>query len=151
MKTTIDKIEAHPPHAFSPGELRAFLRALPGELLRDVGTVRLSSAIKPAASVHVARFSRLERRLVIVSRGVARDRAMREVIRCLVRANCRATRGYVWGPAELSESKIEALTTELFEAVSARMPTPPGWSRVALRYVRKPAPTSGLEPGRGSV
>jgi hypothetical protein len=61
MKSVIDKIEAHPPHAFSPPELRAFLRLLPAELLRDVGMVRLSSAIEHSAALRVASFSRLEK------------------------------------------------------------------------------------------
>jgi len=140
MKTVIDKIEAHPPHAFSPAELRAFLRLLPLELLRDVAMVRLSSAIGHSAAVHVASFSRLERRLVIVSRSVSRDTAMLEVMRCLIRSNSLRTASYGRGPIALSNAKVESTAKELFARVAPRMPAAPHWSRLHLKYVPLPRP-----------
>jgi hypothetical protein len=135
MKTVIDKIEAHPPHAFSPPELRAFLRLLPAELLRDVAMVRLSSAMEHSASVHVARFSRLERRLVIVSRSVSRETAMLEVMRCLIRSNSSRPASYGCGPIALPSAKVDSFAKELFSRLAPRMPDAPHWSRVHLKYV----------------
>lgn len=135
MKTVIDRIEAHPPHAFSPQEFRAFLRLLPAELLRDVTMVRLSSAIEPSAARAVARFSRLERRLVIVSRGVSRDVAMLEVMRCLIRNNLGRPASYGRGSFPLSSASVDSLAKDLFARVSPRLPVPPHWSRLHLKYL----------------
>ena len=135
MKIGIDKIDAHPPHAFSPNELREFVRLLPSELLRDIAMVRLSSAIEYSASLQVANFSRLERRLVIISRGVSRDEAMLAVIRCLVRCNCRRPSAYGRGPSELSEPDIERISGEMFAELKPKMPSPPHWNRIKLKYV----------------
>jgi hypothetical protein len=138
MKIVIDQIEAHPPHAFSPLELRAFLRLLPKELLRDVAMVRLSSAMEYSASLGVARFSRLERRLVIISRCVSRDAAMLEVLRCLVDANMRRPANYGRGPVALSAANVEITAKELFAQVASRMPDAPRWSRLDLKYLPRP-------------
>lgn len=135
MKTVIDKIEAHPPHAFSPQEFRAFLRLLPAELLRDVAMVRLSSAIRPSAPREVARFSRLEGRLVIASRSVSRDVAMLEVMRCLIRNSSRRPASYGQGSFPLSRANVDSLAKDLFARVSHRMPVPPHWSRLHLKYL----------------
>lgn len=135
MKIVIDKVEAHPPHAFSPPELRAFLRLLPAELLQDVAMVRLSSAIEHSAARYLARFSRHERRLVIISRGVSRGDAMLEVMRCLIRANLRRPASYGGGALSLSTADVDAAAEELFTRVSPLMPVAPRWSRVLLKYV----------------
>jgi hypothetical protein len=135
MKTVIDKIEAHPPHAFSPGELRAFLRLLPAELLRDVEMVRLSSAIEHSAAIRVASFSRLERRLVIVSRSVSRDTAMHEVLSCLIESNSRRPPSYGGGATALPSAKVKSTAKELFLRIAPRMPDAPHWSRLHLKYV----------------
>ena len=132
MKTVIDKLDVHPPHAFSPAELRAFLHLLPTELLRDVALVRLSSAIEHSAAVHVARFSRLDCRLVIVSRGVSRDIAMLEVMRCLIRSNSRRPASYGSGPIAQSRASVESMAKDLFARVSPLMPVQPRWSRLHL-------------------
>jgi hypothetical protein len=135
MKIVIDKIEAHPPHAFSPPELRAFLRLLPAELLRDVALVRLSSAIEHSAARYLARFSRHERRLVIISRGVSRDDAMLEVSRCLIRANLRRPASYGGGTLSLLTADVDAAAKDVFMRVSPLMPVAPRWSRVQLKYL----------------
>lgn len=137
MKIVVDKIEAHPPHAFSPAELRAFLRLLPAELLRDVTMVRLSSAIEYSAATRVAAFSRLERRLVIVSRRVSRDAAMLAVMRCLIESNLQRPTGYGCGAVPLSSASIESQAKELFTSVAPRMPEAPHWSRLHLRYLSR--------------
>lgn len=137
MKITIDKIEAHPPHAFSADELRAFLRMVPRELLRDVSTVRLSNAQKYSGFRDVASFSRFSRRLVIASRGISRDDSMRQVIRCLVRENFLRASDNGFGHRPILEGEIEAFIAQLFTAISQQMPAPPYWNRVELRYVRK--------------
>ena len=136
MKITIDRIEAHPPHAFSPGELRAFLRALPGELLDGVEIVRLSNATKSPQPRRIAAFSRLEGRLVVESRGISRESAMRAVIRCLVRSNSVRDGGRGRGPVPLPDAEIEILTDRWFETILPRMPEPPHWNRMELRYAR---------------
>jgi hypothetical protein len=148
MKTVIDKIDAHPPHAFSPLELRAFLRLLPVELLRDIEVVRLSSAVEHSATQRVASFSKLERRLVIVSRSVTREVAMLEVMRCLIESNLRGPANYGRGSIPLSGSKIENIAQDLFAQVSPLMPVPPHWSRANLRYIKSknPEANQALEP-----
>jgi hypothetical protein len=138
MKITIDRIEAHPPHAFSPVELRAFLGALPGELLEGVETVRLSNTTKPPQPPRIANFSRLEARLVVESRGISRERAMRAVIWCLVRNNMVRDGGRGRGPALLPDAEIEALTDGWFESILPQMPEPPRWNRIELCYARDP-------------
>ena len=138
MKIVVDKIEAHPPHAFSPQELRAFLRLLPGELLRDVAIVRLSSAIEYSAAIHIAAFSRLERRLVIVSRRVSRDDAMLAVLRCLIESNVQRLAAYGCGPGSLPMPSIHTMAKELFASIAHRMPDAPRWSRLQLKYLPGP-------------
>ncbi len=135
MKIVIDKIEANPPHAFSPRELREFLRLLPAELLRDVTLVRLSSAIEHSASMYVANFSRLTRRLVIISRTISRDVAMLAVIRCLVGCNWPRPSEYGQGPSELPKSDIERISGELLARLKPQMPSPPHWNLAELKYV----------------
>ena len=149
MKTVVDPIKAHPPHAFSPVEFRVFLRLLPSELLRDVDMVRLSAAIEHSAVITIASFSRLERRLVIVSRGVSRDIAMLEVMRCLIGSNMSRPANYGRGPVELSKSSVEEVVQDLFARVLPLMPAAPQWSRLHLKYlpVRKEANQSAQRTG----
>lgn len=141
VKIVIDKIEAHPPHAFSPREVRAFLRLLPPQLLHDVGLVRLSSAMEHSAAQGVASFSRLERRLVIVSRKVSRDAAMLAVLRCLIRANLGRPTA-LGRTADLQPDAVDNMAKELHARVAPLMPTAPQWSRVLLKYVSPPRETN---------
>ena len=154
MRVVIDKIEANPPHALSPVELRTFLRLMPGELKRDVAMVRLSSAVEHSASWSVAAFSRLEQRLVIASRRVSRDVAMLEVLRCLVRKNWRRHERDRDNWSLPPQAAIDARAKELFAQISAQMPIAPHWSRVHLKYMpqRKESeePNKALQTTTGS-
>jgi hypothetical protein len=144
MKTTIDKIDVNPPHAFSPQEFRGFLRLLPKELLQDVSMVRLSSAIDHSATGSVAAFSRLEKRLVIISRGKKRCEVMFEVIKCLARANLHQ-------PGEkkfvrLPPAEILRYANELVAEIEAKMPMAPHWNRAELKYVSRSKPETADQP-----
>jgi len=92
MKTVIDKIDAHPPTRFRRWNSEHFCVSfrLASARCRNGPAIELRKS--HSAAVHVRSFSRLERRLVIVSRRVSRDIAMLEVMRCLIRNNSRRLR-----------------------------------------------------------
>lgn len=159
MKLVIDKIDAHPPHAFSSGEFRAFMRLVPVELWRDVALVRLSSAAVPRVTPAVASFSRLERRLVIASRNVSRDVVMLEVLRCLIANNLSRPASYGRGPVKLPRARVDRMAKDLLAQIAPQMPAPAHWSRLHLKYLTlkmqagdiPPPPTEGSRGGESAV
>ena len=135
MRITIDKIEAHPPHAFSGPELRTFLRLLPAGLLRDVSHVRLSNATHHSVAFNRVHFSRLEHRLVVASCGREREATMREIIGTLVQNNRTQPTGYGHGQSANSERQILTETDAVLATVMPKMPAPYRWIRAELKWV----------------
>jgi len=134
MKLTLDKIEVHPPHAFSPREARALVRLLPCELVRDVSHIRFTNALAWNGSTEVAQFSRLERRILIRSRGLSRAAAIQGIVECLARANLTEPGKYGTGPLPLTESDLLAYSRRIAADIELKMPIPSRWIRAELRY-----------------
>lgn len=78
MKITSDKLDGKPSHSLSPKEVRETIRRLPSEWTSTIKSVHLSASMKSWA---LASFSRVNKHLVLSTRGRDKEEVARAIAR----------------------------------------------------------------------